>query len=125
MYPFHRYFTNYFLSPIYQDVGYTSFPILNKRLSHKWYHQVSSSTSAVKHDDADVETSIWNQRITLVFPQCLDHHLHILRRFLLQVLFRTLYLEFKSFIMTKYKQEPLSLDVKGRLLSWSLKRGGG
>ena len=112
------------LPPIYHDIGYTWLPVINKRLPNKWYHQVATSTSAVKHDDADVETSIWNQRVTLIFPQCQDHHLHILRRFLLQILFRKLYLEFKTFILTKYQQESLLIDVNGRLLCWSLKRGG-
>ena len=108
------------LPPIYQDEGYTYLPVLNMRLPHQWYQQESISISAVKHDNADVVNAIWDQRITLLFTTCSATHLNTLRKFLLQVMYRKLFLEFRRFILHKYN----NVLYLGTLHGWKLNKGG-
>ena len=70
-------------------------PALDRFLPATWCDAVYVSVKAVKADDADIEYAMWNLRIQLLWPQCLDRHLTVLRDFALRINFR---IQFKSFI---------------------------
>ena len=87
---------------IFHDSGYTTFPLLNKNLCHSWYSHVSETNTSTKDDSAAVDVSIWNNRITLLFPHIEPELLEKFRFLLLRKLFSKLFQEFVSFMKSKY-----------------------
>ena len=72
----------------------TYFPALQTSLPHSWCPGLEISDVAAKHDDAKVPIQLWDKRITLIWP-----HLKLIipkpRKWLLNMLRRKLFLEFK------------------------------
>ena len=109
---------------IHVESGYTSLPQLQKQLPNDWYSNVEQFNISVKDDKAVPNESIWNKRITLVFPQVSVRALTALRHRVMTHLYIKLYKEFKAFIQCKYKSLWHSFQVKGRLQSWVFRQGG-
>ena len=64
-------------------------PALGRFLPATWCEAVDVSVKAVKADDANVQYAMWNLRIQLLWPNCLDRHLTALRaEFALRINFR-------------------------------------
>ena len=112
---------NVTLPTIYNDVGYTTIPHINVKLFHNWYTDVSQSTTSVKSDSAAIEHSIWNLRTTLIWQKCLPSHLDWFRKQLLPLIFSQLFAGFKEYMIKKHF---LMVVTKGRVLDWSLIKGG-
>jgi hypothetical protein len=47
----------------------TWLPALQKFLLHSWIDKSTISSKAVKHDNAAVPTAMWDQRVTLLYPE--------------------------------------------------------
>jgi hypothetical protein len=60
----------------------TWLPALGEFLSHDWINPDLVTDKAAKSDDAEVPTSLWDQRITLIYPGA-EPHLPLLRCWLL------------------------------------------
>ena len=86
------------LPPIHDDPGYHVFPAFNKRLPHLWYQHQVATHSAVKSDSAAVDYSLWDLRITLLFPHIPSSTLPTFRRSLLSHLFSKLFQQFKVYL---------------------------
>ena len=50
-----------------EEAEATWIPSLNKFLPHSWIDESQISTKAAKNDDSAVPTSMWDQRITLLY----------------------------------------------------------
>lgn len=113
------------LPPIYHDQKSITLPNLNKVLPDQWYQHVTKTNSAVKDDNAAVDYALWNNRIQLVFPCITVQHLNTFRYMALTSAFRTLYLEFTSYMRHKYPTYWQSQAHNGRLHTWVLQTTGG
>ena len=59
------------------EKSFTYLKDIKKNLDHKWVQLKSMSSSAAKSDDAEVNFQLWNQRITLIWPQFEPHLNHV------------------------------------------------
>ena len=90
------------LPPIAKVTDYHLLPQLNIRLSHRWFQHVTTTQQPVKRDDAAIDNSVWDKRITLVFPSLHPRHLDSFRQWSKCYLNRQLYLEFKQYLAQTY-----------------------
>jgi len=74
---------------------------LRRVLPNGWSANKSASAKAAKADDAEVDFSLWNDRILGLWPSC-SKLLPLLRSFLLRRQMQRLYLEFVSYLKINY-----------------------
>ena len=89
------------LPPGHRVTNQTWIPALNKNLPHLWCEGKSTSTS-VKHDDAATQTSIWDLRITPIFPSFTPAVLDQLRALALRYCRRALLRSFICYLKTSH-----------------------
>jgi hypothetical protein len=83
------------------DTDQTCLPELQVFLSHQWISSDLVTDKAAKRDDADVPVSLWNRRITFIFPHS-QRAIDWLRTRLLLKSGRRLYLEFVHYLSSTY-----------------------
>ena len=71
--------------PLAPNVDRTYLPSLRRYLPHSWIETSLITAKAAKHDDAQVEHAMWDQRILLVLPWALSI-LSFLRRRLMSLI---------------------------------------
>lgn len=78
-------------------------PALKRWLPHSWIATEIVTPGAVKRDDADIPTHLWNKRLQLLYPRCSDQHLDQLRTFLLcKVVRRNVWRSFRCYLIDTY-----------------------
>jgi hypothetical protein len=108
----------------------TWLPGVEKFLPHSWVDESVITDKAVKHDDTDVHTEMWDWRITLLYPwsPATGHWVlsFFCRRLMLQYL-RQLLWEFWMFMRFKHDNDwPYQLDaLQCRRTGLGRKRPGG
>ena len=55
------------IPPVHQELDYTWICSLNKTLPHLWRGSAKTTSTSVKHDNALVQTSIWDLGISPIF----------------------------------------------------------
>ena len=114
------------LPDIYKDLGYTYLPLLKVNLSHAWYSDIKETDTSTKDDDAQVDVTLWDQRIKLVLPQIGATLLQRLRSLCMNRLYSKLYQEYLQYIKTKHSKVIKAwVNTKGQLLKWNDNGGGG
>jgi hypothetical protein len=93
----------------------TWLPTIKKFLSHEWVDTTAVTDKAVKSDDADVNTHMWEQRVNLPLPWAAAGF-KILKRRMERFQRTRLYREFTEFMRDKYGSNWLSsLEAARRL----------
>ena len=80
-------------------------PSLKCFLPGSWADPALISAKAAKADNAKVPVSMWNDRITLIFPEWTPHKLDRLRNIILRRQHRKLYLQFATHMRHRYGNE--------------------
>ena len=94
---------NHFEPPaIHNSQGYSLIPSLNLSLSDSWSTVISSKDVVATDDLADINQSIWDQRIILVFPKISVPILDWFRRQILRKHFYRVFISFKTYIQNTY-----------------------
>jgi hypothetical protein len=86
---------------------------IQKFLPHSWIDSNLVTDKAVKRDDADAPTHLWDQRCTLVFPH-VTPALALLRKILLRLAVTRMYAEFKAYLCATYGPEWQDLAHKAK-----------
>ena len=76
------------LPPMFNDLGYTPISSLNRNLSQAWYQHIAASITLTRSDSSEVDVKLWDNHITLIFPQATSKHFKILRGFLMRYLIK-------------------------------------
>ena len=76
-----------------EDITWLS--TLNQALPHSWRASAETTSTSAKHDDASVQTSIWDLRISPLFPSFTSAILKLMRAAVVRYCKRKLY---KSFV---------------------------
>ena len=80
----------------------TWIPSINSFLPHTWMDTTIDNSTAVKSDDAEVPTSLWNSRISLVFPHHSSASLDNLRSLVLMWQIRRIFKEIVLFMTSTF-----------------------
>ena len=64
---------------IHVDQGFTWIPHLKQKLPHWWCNSAEQTSTLVKHNNATILTSIWDSRITHLFPPFTSDVLTLIR----------------------------------------------
>jgi len=97
---------------------------LRRVLPNGWSTNKSASAKAAKADDAEVDFSLWNDRILGLWPSC-SKLLPLLRSFLLRRQMRRLYLEFVSYLKITYGEIYIRyVALKSQLYGFYEQTGG-
>ena len=75
---------------------------LNRALPHDWRASAETTSTSVKHDDATVQTAIWDLRISTLFPSFTSAVLNRLREVLFGYCKRRLYKSFIHFLKSTH-----------------------
>ena len=115
------------LPPIHNEVGYTFFPLLKQKLTHHWAHVSDPKAVVATNDMAEINQSIWDQRTTLLFPHIKPPILNVTRKLILTKHFRSIYLEFKTYLKEKFPSdyEDYSVDRTYRTKTYPCNVGRG
>ena len=87
--------------PVVADPEATWFPALQKFLPHAWIDKSTVSAKAAKGDDSAVPTSMWDQRVTLLYPWSPPQGVQVLacfRLYLMRSYRHRLLSDFRSFM---------------------------
>lgn len=77
-------------------------PSLQRTLPGAWADASFVQAKAAKADDAPVEYSMWDSRISLLFPSFTPPRLEKLRRIVQGWQYRRVYTEFRSYLVSRY-----------------------
>ena len=103
-------------------------PLINRFLSPAWAKVDSVEQKAAKDDDAAVDLAKWDDRILLLWPHA-GRLITVLRRFLMRIIFKRLFREFRNFLRRDHPSEfSLYCDGRRKLYATMLLRartGGG
>ena len=87
---------------IHVSPGSTLLPSLNLHLPNSWSKVAGSKDVVTTHDSADINQTIWDQRITLVFPKISMSILDWFCRQMLRKHFYKVFISFKTYLLGRY-----------------------
>lgn len=77
-------------------------PLIQRWLPHSWIATEVITPGAAKRDDASIPVHLWNQRLQLLYPGVLDHHLNVLRSWLLRITRRNALRSLRHYLTKTY-----------------------
>jgi hypothetical protein len=94
--------------PLVVNLTHTWLPALNCLLPGTWADPALISAKVTKADNAKVPLSMWNDQTTLIMPHWTAPKLDLMRRLVLRLQYRRLYVEFVSYMRHRYGKDWLS-----------------